>query len=367
MSMVEGSPGVTRGDRESWRDPSVALVALGAVLFAAAAVWHGMEVAEVGSPVGPAAALVVDGVPALALVYVGRRLSRSDLSAVGRRTVAVWATAGVLVGTGVIGLTFLVRGLEGRTIAEPLFPLLTAGNLGGVAGAVAGYRDARARVDADRAETANEALMFLNGLIRHDLRNDLVAIQSAAELMGEAGDGDHAETIRTKADESLARIETTRAVAETLVGDPDTDRTDLAAVVEDVVETTDESVGASVTAETPEAAHVLANAGVRSVVDNLVENAVEHNDGPMADRRVEVTVERTDDTVRLSVADDGPGLSAERAAWVNGERVAPPDGTEGGLAIVRRLVTEYGGEIRVEDREPRGTVFTVELDRADAA
>jgi len=368
MSMIGWSPGVAAGGDESRSDPSVVLVALGVVLFVAAVAWHGQEITTVGDPVGPVAALFVDGVPALALVYVGHRVARSDLSVAGRRTVAAWATAGILAGGGVIALTFLVRGLEGRTIAEPVFPLLTAGNLGGVAGAIAGWRDARARADAERAETANEALVFLNGLIRHDLRNDLVAIQGAAELLGHTGDaGDQVETIRTKADESLARIETTRAVAETLVGEADTEPVDLAAIVEDVIDTLDESVAGSVTAETPDAAHVLANAGVRSIVDNLVENAVEHNDKPVDERRVQVTVEHTDDRVRLTVADDGPGLSGEQAAWVNGDRVEPPGDGQGGLAIVRRLVGEYGGEISVADRDPRGTVFTVEFDRPEAS
>jgi len=36
-------------------------------------------------------------------------------------------------------------------------------------------------------------------------------------------------------------------------------------------------------------------------------------------------------------------------------------GTGLGLAIVHRIVTDQHGTIRVEDNQPRGTVFTVEL------
>ncbi len=365
MVTVEQSP----GDGRVWRDPAALLVALGVTLFGVALAWHGREIVEIGAVVGPGAALVVDGTPALALVYVGYRVDGSDLPTPNRQTVVVWAALGVVAGAGVIALTFLVRELEGRTIAEPVFPLLTAANLGGVAGAIAGYRDAQARADAHRAETANEALVFLNGLIRHDLRNDLVAIRSAAELIGGDDDvsgEDHVGTIRAKADESLARIDTTRAVAETLVGDADTEEVDLADVVGDVVDDLDESVAGSVTAETPDAARVRANAGVRSVVDNLVENAIEHNDRPVGEQRVRVTVESSDAVVGLTVADNGPGLSEERAAWVSSDRAEPPGDGEGGLAIVRRLVGEYGGDLQVSDRDPQGTAFTVEFERADA-
>ena len=36
-------------------------------------------------------------------------------------------------------------------------------------------------------------------------------------------------------------------------------------------------------------------------------------------------------------------------------------GTGLGLAIVHRIVTDHNGSIRVEDNQPRGTVFTMEL------
>mgnify|MGYP002763471269 CR=1 FL=1 len=37
------------------------------------------------------------------------------------------------------------------------------------------------------------------------------------------------------------------------------------------------------------------------------------------------------------------------------------DGTGIGLYLVDTLVKRYGGEVRVEDNEPEGTVFSVEL------
>ncbi|WP_435184900.1 ATP-binding protein [Halobellus sp. EA9] len=37
-----------------------------------------------------------------------------------------------------------------------------------------------------------------------------------------------------------------------------------------------------------------------------------------------------------------------------------------GLYLVDRLVTRYGGEIRIEDNDPEGTVFVLRLAPADA-
>jgi signal transduction histidine kinase len=36
-----------------------------------------------------------------------------------------------------------------------------------------------------------------------------------------------------------------------------------------------------------------------------------------------------------------------------------------GLSLVQALVEGYGGQVWVEDDEPRGSIFTVELPRAD--
>jgi len=70
--------------------------------------------------------------------------------------------------------------------------------------------------------------------------------------------------------------------------------------------------------------------------------------------------------VRLTVRDNGPGIPDEREG-----RLFEIDGTEGengagngGLALIRRLTDEYGGDVWVEENEPRGSVFVVELPRA---
>jgi signal transduction histidine kinase len=103
---------------------------------------------------------------------------------------------------------------------------------------------------------------------------------------------------------------------------------------------------------------VTANDGIRSVVDNLLENAVEHNDA--ADPHVEVAVTVGAETVRLVVTDNGPGIpdQLKQSLFDPGE-----DGFGGGLSLVYTLVTGYGGEVSVADADPSGTRFVVELPR----
>ena len=100
---------------------------------------------------------------------------------------------------------------------------------------------------------------------------------------------------------------------------------------------------------------------IRRVIINLVDNALE-----AMDRRGRIVVEtqrdRTNNVVRVVVADDGPGIpAAEREKLFLLYYSTKRRGSGLGLAIVRRIIAEHGGSIDVGDSVPRGTRFTIEL------
>lgn len=354
-------------DRLGARSPLV-VVAVGAVLFLSAALQHSQEILALDGLVGPVLAFLLDGIPALGLIYGGSRLSRTGLSPQGKWTVLVWSLSGTLLLVSVMGATFLVRIFEGRTVAEPVFPLLVAAEAGGIAGLVAGYYKVSAEEDARRSRTVSNALAFINDLIRHDLRNDLNVIQGHAELLVAAdddtdgrSDGGDAATIARKADEALSRIETSRVIADTLVGNPDFEPVDLVAVVREIATRVDDTFETTVETDLPDTAVVTANDGIRSVVDNLLENAVEHNDAD--DPWVAVGVTVAADTVQLTVTDNGPGISEDVQQSIF---EADEAGSGGGLSLVYTLVTGYGGDVRIEDADSGGTRVVVTLPRDGA-
>lgn len=100
------------------------------------------------------------------------------------------------------------------------------------------------------------------------------------------------------------------------------------------------------------------------VFSNLLSNAVEHNDG--ARPRVDVTVETTPDSVTVLVADDGPGVPRSKLPSLF-ERTAEGTSHGLGLYLVRTLAGRYGGRVDLRETGPDGSVFAVELPRADAA
>ena len=70
----------------------------------------------------------------------------------------------------------------------------------------------------------------------------------------------------------------------------------------------------------------------------------------------------------VSISDDGPGISDEAKAHLfdlfstaNKKRGDDRRGMGLGLNLCRSIVTAHGGEIRVYDNVPRGSVFTFTL------
>ena len=95
---------------------------------------------------------------------------------------------------------------------------------------------------------------------------------------------------------------------------------------------------------------------------NLVQNAHEASPAGVAMR---LATEPTGTGVRITVADDGPGVpDPVRGRLFEPYFTTKSSGTGLGLAICRRLVEAHGGTIRLVRSGPGATVFAIDLPRA---
>ena len=96
---------------------------------------------------------------------------------------------------------------------------------------------------------------------------------------------------------------------------------------------------------------------VEQVLINLFLNAMDVLDGNGV---ISVNARRDGAMVRMTVADNGPGISAETQAKIfNPFFTTKSSGVGLGLSICSRLVSENGGTIEVESETGRGTRFHV--------
>ncbi len=114
---------------------------------------------------------------------------------------------------------------------------------------------------------------------------------------------------------------------------------------------------------------VLANDLLEDVFSNIIGNAIKHSAGPVTiNISLDRIVEDDKNWCRVSIEDDGPGIPdrmKEKLFTRFRKAGFQPDGTGLGLYLVKALVDDFGGAIRVEDRVPgdhsRGSRFVIEL------
>jgi signal transduction histidine kinase len=221
---------------------------------------------------------------------------------------------------------------------------------------------------AGRLEALVDGHQAMMADVSHQLRTPLAALRLRLDVLaqdaGEAVAGDLAG-----AQEEVARLSRlvngllAVAKAENVVAEPVTVAADV--VIRDRTaawQLAAEERGVVLDVD-PDPVAVRAGDGqLEQILDNLLANAL---DAVPAGGKVWVSARAAGSRVRIVVADDGPGMTAQqqRSAF---RRFASstPGGTGLGLAIVHRLVTSNGGSAALSDTPGGGLTVTLELPSA---
>ncbi|MFB6178108.1 MAG: histidine kinase N-terminal 7TM domain-containing protein [Halorientalis sp.] len=218
-----------------------------------------------------------------------------------------------------------------------------------------------------------QQLQVLNRVLRHNFRNDMNVIDVCATQLTDRLDEENAELanrIRMVA-RDLAETGTKAREIERIMSrrHNDPQAIDLPPLVKRQVDTIrHEYSEIDVETDMPDTLEIQSTGVLESVLQNVLENAVIHNDNP--DPWIEVTVEEfpTAGEIEISVADNGPGIPAqEREVLVKGTETPLEHGSGLGLWLVNWGVSMLGGEIEFTDRAERNQPGDGEPSPADGS
>jgi len=216
-------------------------------------------------------------------------------------------------------------------------------------------KEAQLRENRELLAERNEQIEFFNSVLRHDLMNGLAVISGHTEMLAEQVDGEtqeHVETIDEWTSDIMDLTETVRSVTRTVTGDRDVElhSVNLTEAIEETVEKLTAGFDVAVDIHVPEELHVQADELVSSVLDNVLHNAVEHNDAE--NPKILVHARQREDRIEVRIADNGPGIPEEMEETVFEKSVTSErSGSIGfGLYFVGVMMDVYGGEAWFEDR-----------------
>ncbi len=252
--------------------------------------------------------------------------------------------------------------------------------------AVEVYTGGLLRRHRDELQKSDEALRraqaqaeTLTQLIVHDLRNPVATVGVSLDvvrqvLAGHPGSADGAEALDIARDEVrrladmigdllvVSRLEEGLSARPALVG--------LGPLLEGVARAADaraREIGARLDVIAAEGVALLDEALVRRMIDNLLSNAFQH---VPAGGRIELSAERVEGALRLSVRNSGPPVPAELR-----EQIFEKHATHGrrewlnaglGLYLCRLVAEAHGGSIVLRDWPGWNVSFEIDLPGAPA-
>jgi signal transduction histidine kinase len=302
-------------------------------------------------------------------------LSRST-APYDHRVTVLWTLIAAVSAAGLLAGVVIAFSLA-RWASRPITSLAEAANRLG-----SGVLDTRAEVGSGPPEVRRLAATFntmaarLESLVHghralmadvsHQVRTPLAALRLRLDLLAQDSDEATAAELAGAQEEiarlsrlvngllAVARAENVTAAPAPVSGDEVV--RDRAAAWRPAAD----ERGVTLTALTPSPVSALACDGhLEQILDNLIANAL---DALEAGGTIRVGVVEADGRVRVTVADDGQGMTgAQQRAAFRRFATGTPGGTGLGLAIVNRLVLANGGSAAMSDTAGGGLTVTIEL------
>ncbi len=248
---------------------------------------------------------------------------------------------------------------DGETFDVQLSISLIEDEDGNPKGLLANYIDITERKRVEKREE------FLHSLLRHDLKNKANVIKGYLEKMEkldlpEKADLYLEETIRTtdSQKELIEKVRTLRKIEEA-----ESREIEISQVLDQAI--TENERGASEKDIQFEnditSCKVKGGLLLEELFSNLIENSIKHS----GCKKIWIKGYEEEEYI-VTVIDDGKGIPDEKKEKIfeRGFKEGEESGFGLGLYLVKKIVENYGGDVKVEDSEYGGTKFIINLNKA---
>ncbi|KOX91935.1 histidine kinase [Haloarcula rubripromontorii] len=220
--------------------------------------------------------------------------------------------------------------------------------------------------DISEQKQREQRLMVLNRLFRHNIRNDVTVIRGHLDLLSDERQSEHIDIIADRIEDIRSLSEAAHQIEQLQHSDETERRTfDPSALLCDRIgRLRTEQATLALRQDVRVEGRVVGHELLPYALDNVLDNAVEHNDAETP--RIDVTAEPVNgsDRVVFRIADNGPGLpDTEQSVLTTGTETPLAHSTGTGLWLTQWIVRESDGSTSVSESRFGGTEVEIRLRR----
>jgi two-component system, sporulation sensor kinase A len=198
--------------------------------------------------------------------------------------------------------------------------------------------------------------------IAHEIRNPLTAIKGFTQLLYEEHKGNFAEVILNELERIEGIVNDLLVLAKPQI--TEMEETCLTNVVKSVItllnsQAVMENILIELTQSPGEFFVKCEKDKIKQVLINIIKNSIEAM--PMGGK-INVDIRREDQTVIISVEDEGIGIPEDRLAKLGEPFYSTKEkGTGLGIMICKKIIKNHGGNLYIHSREKEGTTVRITL------